>query len=117
MRLIAQFARRKGLHHVIAISICALMLFFAVGSKVAWYHSKEVAAQSIASTKVWKAKPAAVDSELAGVNVTLQTAVELVALLTLCLVFAEAPLEREDSALHPFIESFAPLAMRPPPAF
>ena len=117
MRLIAQFARRKGLHHMIAIAICALMLFFAVGSKVAWYHSREAAAQSIASTKVWKAKPAAVDSELAGANVTLQTAVELVALLTFFLVFAEAPLKREDSTHHPSIESFAPLAMRPPPAF
>jgi hypothetical protein len=116
MRLIAQFARRRGLHHVIAIAICAVMLFFAVGSKVAAYHSKELAARSIAATKVWQAKHVAGDSEQAGASVTLQSAMELVFLLSLCVVVAELPLERERSGWHPPLENFAALAMRPPPS-
>ncbi len=114
--MIAQFARRQGLHHLIAIAICALMLFFAVGSKVAAYHSKELAARSIAATKVWQAKYVAGDSDQVGTSITLQTAVELVFLLSLCLVVAEPPLDREHSAWHSPIENFAALVMRPPPA-
>lgn len=114
--MIAQFARRRGLGHLIAISICALMLFFAVGSKVAAYHTKELAARSIAATKVWQAKNVAADSEHVGTGVTLQTTMELVFLLSLCLVVAELPLERESSGCHPPLENFAALAMRPPPA-
>ena len=102
---------------MIAIAICALMLFFAVGSKVAAYHSKESAARSIAATKVWKAKSVSSDSEPAGVNVTLQAVVELVFLFSMCLVLARPTLERQDSGSHPPIENFAALAMRPPPAF
>jgi len=117
VRLIAQFARRQGLHHVIAVAICALMLFFAVGSKVAWYHSKEVAARSIAATKVWKAKPVACDSEPAGATVTIQPAIELVLLLTVCLLAVALPFEREPSDSRLPVEGFAALATRPPPAF
>jgi hypothetical protein len=102
---------------VIAIAICALMLFFAVGSKVAAYHSKELAARSIAATKVWQAKHASTDFERVGTSVTLQTTVELIFLLSLCLVVAEPTLERERSSWHPPMENFAALAMRPPPAF
>lgn len=101
---------------MIAIAICALMLFFAVGSKVAWYHSKEVAAKSIAATKVWKAKTVAVDSDLPGSSVPLQTAVKLIFALSLCLVLAEPSRRCEDPVFHPPLESFAALAMRPPPA-
>ena len=100
---------------MIAIVICALMLFFAVGSKVAAYHSKEVAARSIAATKVWQAKNVASDFEVVGARVTLQTAMELVFLLSLCLVVTRLPLERESSGCHPPLENFAALAMRPPP--
>jgi hypothetical protein len=91
------------------------MLFFAVGSKVAAYHSKELAARSIAATKVWKAETVAADSEVAVTNVPIQTAVELVCLLAVCLVLAQPPLEREDAVFHLPIENFAALAMRPPP--
>ncbi len=100
---------------MIAIAICALMLFFAVGSKVAAYHSKELAARSIAATKVWQAKNVASDFDVAGTSVTLQTAIKLVFLLSLCLVVTELPLERESSGCHPPLENFAALAMRPPP--
>jgi hypothetical protein len=117
MRLIAQFVRRRGLHHLIAIAICALMLFFAVGSKVAAYHSKELAARSIAATKVWQAKHVVSDFEAGATNVTLQTAVEFILLLSLCLLVAEPTLERERSGWHPPMENFAALAMRPPPVF
>lgn len=116
MRLITQFARRRGLDHVIAIGICALMLFFAVGSKVAAYHSKELAARSIAATKVWQAKSVAGDFGQVDTSAALQTAVELVFLLSLCLVAAELPLERECSGWRSPMENFAVLAMRPPPA-
>jgi hypothetical protein len=115
VRLITHFVRRRGLHHLIAIAICALMLVFAVGSKVAAYHSKELAARSIAATKVWQAKHVAGDFEVVGTSVTLQTAMELVFLLSLCLVVAEPPLERERSVWHSPLENFAALAMRPPP--
>lgn len=99
---------------MIAIAICALMLFFAVGSKVAWYHSKERAARPIAATKVWQAKTMAGDFEQTSESVTVQTAIELVFLFSLCLVVAGLPPRREhfDS---PLIETFAALAMRPPP--
>lgn len=102
---------------MIAIAICALMLFFAVGSKVAAYHSKESAARSIAATKVWQAKSVAGSIERVGSKVALQTAMELVVLLSLCLVVAALPLERERADWRPPIENFAALAMRPPPVF
>ena len=102
---------------MIAIAICALMLFFAVGSKVAAYHTKELAARSIAATKVWQAKNVAADSEQVGTGVTLQAAMELVFLLSLYLVVAELPFEHDSSGCHPPLENFAALAMRPPPVF
>ena len=92
------------------------MLFFAVGSKVAAYHSKELGARSIAATKVWQAKNVAGDSEQVSPSVTLQTAVEIVFLLSLCLLVAELPLERERFGGPLPMENFAVLAMRPPPA-
>jgi len=93
------------------------MLFFAVGSKVAWYHSRELAARSIAATKVWKAKSVAADSAQADVSVPFQaTAVELILLLSLFLVLAGPNLEFEDAVFHLPVEQFAPLATRPPPA-
>jgi hypothetical protein len=113
--MIAQFVRRRGLDHVIAIAICALMLFFAVGSKVAWYHSKGLAARSIAATKVWKAKSVAVDPEPTDVSVPFQAAVELIVLFSLFLVLAEPTLEREDAVFPLPVENFPALAMRPPP--
>lgn len=113
--MIAQFVRRRGLDHVIAIALCALMLFFAVGSKVAWYHSKEQAARSIAATKVWKAKSVAVDSQPTDVSVPFQTTVELILLFSLFLVLAGPALEHEDPVFALPVENFAPLAMRPPP--
>ena len=114
--MIAQFARRQGLHHVIAIAICALMLVFAVGSKVAAYHSKELAARSIAATKVWQAKQVVADSEQVRTSVTPQTFMELVFLLGLCFSVVQLPLERERSDWPAPLENFAVLAMRPPPA-
>jgi hypothetical protein len=113
--LIAQFVRRRGLDHVIAIAVCGLMLFFAVGSKVAAYHSKELAARSIAATKVWQAKNVGGDLEQVDTSATVQMAVELVFLLSLCLVIVEPLFERERSFGHLPVKSFAPLAKRPPP--
>ena len=92
------------------------MLFFAVGSKVAAYRSKELATRSIVATKVWQAKDVAGSFEQAGTSVTLQTAVEVGFLLSLCLLVAELPLQREHSDWHSPMENFAVLAMRPPPA-
>jgi hypothetical protein len=113
--MIAQFVRRRGLDHVIAIAICALMLFFAVGSKVAWYHSNQGAARSIAATKVWKAKSVTVDSEPAGVSVPLQANVELILLFSLFLVLAGPTVKREEAVFPLAVENFPALAMRPPP--
>lgn len=100
---------------MIALAICALMLFFAVGSKVAWYHSKELGARSIAATKVWKAKSVAVDSQPTDVSVPLQATVELILLFSLFLVLAAPTLDREDEVFFLPVENFAALAMRPPP--
>ena len=101
---------------MIAIAICALMLFFAVGSKVAWYHSRELPARSIAATKVWKAKTVAVDSQPTGVSVSFQATAELILLFSLFLVLAGPILQREDPIFALPMENFAALAMRPPPA-
>lgn len=117
VKLIAQFVRRRVLDHVIAIGICALMLFFAVGSKVAWYHSNERGARSIAATKVWQAKNVAADSDQPGTGAILQTAVELIALLSLCFLVMVLPSERERSGYRLPTENFAALAVRPPPSF
>jgi hypothetical protein len=100
-----------------AISICGLMLFFAVGSKVAAYHPKELAARSIAATKVWQAKNVASDSEVADTGIALRTALELVLLLSLCLVVAVPQPERERPHRDLLADGYAPLAKRPPPAF
>jgi hypothetical protein len=116
VRFIAQFVRRRGLDHGIALSICALLLVFAVTSKVAAYHPRELAARSIAATKVWQAKSMAADSEVASPSVMLLS-IELVIFLSLCLVSAGPSLEREYPQSHSPMENFAALAMRPPPAF
>lgn len=116
MRFIAQFVRRRGLDHGIALGICALLLIFAVTSKVAAYHPRELAARSIAATKVWQAKSVPAGSEVVNPGVTLLS-IELVLLLSLCLVSAGPSLEREYPESHSPIENFAALAMRPPPAF
>ena len=92
------------------------MLFFAVGSKVAWYHSREAAARSIAATKVWKAKSVAVDYAHTDVSVPFQAAaVELILLFSLFLVLAGPNVEFEGAVFHVPVDNFAPLAMRPPP--
>jgi hypothetical protein len=97
---------------VIAIAICVLMLFFAVGSKVAAYHSKELAARSMAATKVWQAKHVAADSEALGPSVTLQAAMELLFFLSLSLVPADLPLWRE---LCPAGDAASTCLLRPAP--
>jgi hypothetical protein len=116
VRLIAQLARRKELNHLIAIAICSLLLVFAVGSKVAAYHSKEQAARSIAALKVWQAKQVATGAQTAPIPVLPSAALAVVCLFFLSVAVHDLQLGRELTGFHLQSQGFSPAAVRPPPA-
>ena len=115
VRAIANFVRRKGLDHSIAFAICGLLLFFAVGTKVAAYHPNRPGARPIVATKVWQAKQL-LDSETADAQLTSPTALTLVLLFNLCLMAVPMPRRSPSLSFHRLrIEGLPSLAVRPPP--
>ena len=111
-----QFVRRQGLDHMIAFTVCALLVFFAIGAKVAMYHPTEPGARSIASAKVWMVKQPLADSGVGMIPLAPQSAVAVVLLLSLCILSVPLPPRCEQARPSSKTESLTPLAVRPPPA-
>ena len=45
---------RMRLRHFFGVALCCLLLSYAVGAKLALYHSQQPGAKSVASTKAWQ---------------------------------------------------------------
>lgn len=115
VRALMQLVRRNGFHHGIAAVVCSLLLFFAVGAKVAAYHTAEQGAKPIASAKMWQTSKAAPSED----ETTTTTAQPVILLLMLLSVLAAGAvlLQRYDLVVRrDWHAAFPPLAVRPPPA-
>lgn len=117
MTLIAHYARRKGLDHVIAFLVCTLLVVFAVGAKVAMYHPTEPGTRPIAAAKAWQAKQMLADAEPAMAAIVPQIEPTLITLLSLCVVLILLPREDERPGFHIQMQGPPSVAVRPPPAY
>lgn len=116
VRALVRLFGHKGVRHAVAGSLCALLLFFAVGTKLAWYHPHEAGAKSVAATKAWQMTdtPAASPEQTKFVPQSLT----ILALLLAVSPVADALLPRRSEEAAVFLPSsgFSPFAVRPPPA-
>jgi hypothetical protein len=102
-------------HHVIAGTVCALLLFFAVGAKLAAYHPHEQAARSIASTKVWQATDSA-PSLVEQAKVAPQSISPVGLWPSVLAVEYPRVIPRRETFVSPPPPGLSPFAVRPPPA-
>jgi hypothetical protein len=93
-----------------------LLLFFAVGNKLAWYHPHEAGAKSVAATKAWQTADTPAPSQ-EQTKIVPQTSVML-ALLLIVFTVAVSLLPRPNEEAAVFLPSsgLSPFAVRPPPA-
>lgn len=115
MRALAYFVCRKGVRHAIGVTVCALLLFFAVGTKLAWYHPQEQGARPIAATKlcdVTKCVPSGAEQ----IHIAPQAAVLVVLLLSIVVVVAVSAERNTEVVFVPPLTGLSPFAVRPPPA-
>jgi hypothetical protein len=115
--LITNYARRKGLDHVIAFLVCTLLVIFAVGAKVAMYHPSEPGTRPIAAAKAWQAKQMLADAEPAMAAIVPQTKPTLTTFLSLCVVLILVPREDERPGFHIQMQGPPSVAVRPPPPY
>ena len=115
VRALMSMVRRNRFHSGIAALACSLVLVFAVGAKVAWYHTADQSAKPIASAKMWQmSKVSSVE------DVKISTAGEpvLFLLLVQLLVIADVLLLGHSDLSLPASPHalFPPIAVRPPPS-
>jgi|GEM_PF-2498775 len=116
VRALVRLVSRKGVRHAVTGILCALLLFFAVGNKLAWYHPHEAGAKSVAATKAWQTTDTPASSS-EQTKIVPQSLVMLALLLTAFPV-AVSLLPRRSGEAAVFLPSsgFSPFAVRPPPA-
>lgn len=117
VRLLRQFASLRKLRNAWGATLCVLLLFFAVGTKLAAYHPHDRDMKALASTKILTSKgvPAAVTPA----TVTpVQAAVAVAVLLALSPAEAPKPVHHVplEGPQVPWPYRTSPLAVRPPPA-
>ncbi|HEY4358368.1 MAG TPA: hypothetical protein VGN16_21660 [Acidobacteriaceae bacterium] len=109
----------KVLHYGLGTLICALLLFFAVGTKLAAYHSKDSGSTPLASTKIWSTKSAKAPQVPATVEQTAGQPAALFAVILLLLlpVAVELRARRFSLSLPSHFDDILslPASNRPPP--
>lgn len=107
--------RRNRFHSGIAALVCSLVLVFAVGAKVAWYHSSDQSVKPIASAKMWQT-PKAAPSEDEKASVAAGPVILLVLLVEFLIADEILLRPRHTRVPQARFAGFPPLAVRPPPA-
>jgi hypothetical protein len=115
VRALVHLICRKGVRHAVGVTVCALLLFFAVGTKLAWYHPQEQAARSIAATKVCDVTKC-VPSGAEHINIAPQSVALVVLLLSFVTVVAVSAERHMEVVFVPPRPGLSPFAVRPPPA-
>lgn len=102
--------------HAFGPLLCALLLFFAVGAKIAPYHPQTE--RDLSSTKIWTSKSAPSATDVASVPVQIVPAALWLLTVLPVAVFAITTFyaRREEVFFLPPPLLSAPLAVRPPPS-
>ena len=116
--VISRMNSRDALRYAVGALLCWLLVVYAVGAKLALYHTAQPGARSVAATKAWQ------DHDQAVTHVDLQVPPALVAtpILSLCALlltaaFAVAWVLPADPGVPAVVRGFMPdLSVRPPPA-
>lgn len=117
VEVVSQMNRRNALRYAVGALLCWLLVVYAVGAKLALYHTQQPGAKSVAATKAWQ------DHDLPVSFVAAEAAPAVVVLpnvsvagLLLAIAFAVAwvlPVERDVPGV---VRGFVPeLSVRPPP--
>lgn len=117
VEVVSQMNRRNALRYAVGAMLCWLLVVYAVGAKLALYHTHQPGAKSVAATKAWQ------DHDLPITSVDAQSAPAIAILpsmnvgeLLLAMAFAVAwilPVERDIPVM---VRGFVPeLSVRPPP--
>ena len=118
VEVISQMNRRNTLRYAVGALLCWLLVVYAVGAKLALYHTQQPGAKSVAATKAWQDHDAPI--AIAGVEIAPVVAAmpQLnVGALLMSLVFAAAWLVPLDRAVPAVVRGFSTeLSVRPPPA-
>ncbi|HEU5341311.1 hypothetical protein [Edaphobacter sp.] len=106
----------RVLRYLVGAMLCGLLLVYALGAKLALYHTGQPGARSVAATKAWQDQAIpSVEAEIAPVLATPSVMEAVAALLSL--VFVAVWYVAEDKPVMAVAHGFSPhLSVRPPPA-
>jgi len=112
---ISQMNNRRALRYMIGAMLCWLLVMYAVGAKLALYHTGQPGARSVAATKAWQDQAVpSIEADIAPVLAT-PSLMEAVTVL-LSMVFVAVWCVAEDKPVSAEAHGFSPhLSVRPPP--
>lgn len=112
---ISQMNNRRALRYLIGAMLCWLLVVYAVGAKLALYHTGQPGARSVAATKAWQDQAVtSIEAEIAPVLATPSLMEAVAALLSM--VFVAVWCVAEDKPVPAEAHGFSPhLSVRPPP--
>ena len=112
---ISQMNSGRVLRYVVGAMLCGLLLVYALGAKLALYHTGQPGARSVAATKAWQDHAPSAEIEVAPVLATPSVMEAVAALLSL--VFVAVWYVAEDKPVMAVVHGFSPhLSVRPPPS-
>ena len=116
VEVISQMNSGRVLRYVVGAMLCGLLLVYALGAKLALYHTGQPGARSVAATKAWQDQAVPlVEAEIAPVPATPSVMEAVAALLSL--VFVAVWFVAEDKPVMAVARRFSPhLSVRPPPS-
>ncbi len=116
--VISRMNNRSALRYAVGALLCWLLVVYAVGAKLALYHTTQPGAKSVAATKAWQDHDATVnpvDVQLASAMVATPSL--SIAALLLAAALAVVWVLPDDPRVPAVFREFLPtLAVRPPPA-
>lgn len=103
------------LRYAVGALLCGLLLVYALGAKLALYHTGQPGARSVAATKAWEDHAASVETQVAPVLAApVVLCLSVLAVPAVAVVWTVAP----EPLLATPVRGFSPhLSVRPPPVF
>lgn len=116
--VISKMNSRSALRYAVGAMLCWLLVVYAVGAKLALYHTQQPGAKSVAATKAWQDHDLTISPMEAQVAPALVAAPSLsIGALLLAAAFAVVWVLPAIPRVPAVVRGFSPhLSVRPPPA-
>ena len=116
--VISKMNSRSALRYAVGAMLCWLLVVYAVGAKLALYHTTQPGAKSVAATKAWQDQDLTANpTDVTLIPALIATPSLSVAVLLLAAVLAVVWVLPADPRVPAAVRGFLPEpSVRPPPA-